>query len=327
MASCAKMDSDAQKPWRVLVTSASSKAPLIEAVRRACEAILPAYTLIAADADARCPAAVVADEFLLMPTLETLDDDGLQRFFQANGIRAVIPTRDGELPRFARIASALTETAFMLSRAEAIARCSDKLTFATVLENAGLPAIPTALQPDDFGEDNLVVKERHGAGEQDLALNVNTAKALNHAQALQQPIFQPYIKGKEFSADCYVREDGRCHGVLLRWRERVHHGEAVISTTFQNAALEGLVAQAAERLGLYGHAIFQGILDAGGKPHLIECNARFGGASTLAIAAGLESFRWFLLEAQGKDLREHPYRPNPTPLRLTRLPSDRITPQ
>ena len=35
---------------------------------------------------------------------------------------------------------------------------------------------------------------------------------------------------------------------------------------------------------------------------LIECNPRFGGASTLSIKAGLESFKWAYLEALNLDI-------------------------
>jgi len=63
--------------------------------------------------------------------------------------------------------------------------------------------------------------------------------------------------------------------------------------------LEKLCQRMAEQLGLRGHAIFQVVRDRQNDFHVIECNARFGGASVASLAAGLDSFGWFLQESAG----------------------------
>jgi carbamoyl-phosphate synthase large subunit len=40
----------------------------------------------------------------------------------------------------------------------------------------------------------------------------------------------------------------------------------------------------------------QAFMGGGGGLHIIECNARFGGASTASIAVGLDSIYWSLCE-------------------------------
>ena len=42
------------------------------------------------------------------------------------------------------------------------------------------------------------------------------------------------------------------------------------------------------------HFVLQFIIDNKGKIHVLECNARYGGASSLSIKSGLKSFQWFL---------------------------------
>jgi carbamoyl-phosphate synthase large subunit len=57
---------------------------------------------------------------------------------------------------------------------------------------------------------------------------------------------------------------------------------------------------------------------------LVECNPRFGGASSLSVEAGLDSFRWFLLEAGGHSLELTPFRRASRDLRLVRFAADWI---
>ena len=101
------------------------------------------------------------------------------------------------------------------------------------------------------------------------------------------------------------------------------NGESQITTTVNLPSVEAVCRQAAESLPLYGHVVMQVIVDGSGHVHLIECNARFGGASTLSVAAGLDSFYWFLLESTGVDIAHHPFTYDPTrPLRQIRHAAD-----
>ena len=84
-------------------------------------------------------------------------------------------------------------------------------------------------------------------------------------------------------------------------------GEPQITSTHSHPKMEELVKKLLNAYDFYGHIIIQIIEDSAGDLHIIECNARFGGASTLSIAVGLDSFYWFLLEAQGVDVDSYPF--------------------
>ena len=77
-----------------------------------------------------------------------------------------------------------------------------------------------------------------------------------------------------------------------------------------------------ERLDLRGPVVLQAILSLNGM-RIIEVNPRFGGASTLAIAAGLDTLYWSLKEVFG-DPALPEYRPMEQRLRQVRLPADII---
>ena len=70
--------------------------------------------------------------------------------------------------------------------------------------------------------------------------------------------------------------------------------------------------------------ILQIILDSNSKIHIIECNSRFGGASTLSIEAGLDSFYWFLQEANGINIDQLPFQLKKQKITQIRFPQDMI---
>jgi carbamoyl-phosphate synthase large subunit len=310
--------------------------PLAEAVTKAAQRVHPGLKVFGGDLNPKALGFHFTAESWAMPP--TTDDHlpGIISYCQQHGIGHVIPTRDGELVFWARHRAALAAVGIhvLVSAPEAVNRCLDKLEFATFGQRNGLPVIPTSLSIDALAADNkplprnaaFVVKERHGAGSLSLGLNLPYAAAVAHAYALQEPVFQPFIAGREISIDAYVDRTGRVHGLVPRTRDLVVRGESQVTTTLHDPALVVRLIPFVEKLGLYGPVVLQGLLTDDGGLHLIECNCRFGGASTLGIAAGVDSFFWFLQEAAGADLRQFPFQPAPGPLRQVRAATDVVFP-
>jgi len=312
----------------VLISSASRKVPLLKAVRTALDAQAPKGKVYAGDTDANCVAAALAEGFWHMPRLNDIDTRAIVDWCRQHAVGAVIPTRDGELPIWAAARAELSSAGVhvMVSPRECLVRCVDKLQFAEFTAAAGFQSIPTAGSPDELPRVlRFVVKERFGAGARNQALDVDRATASDAAARLEQPVFQPFIGGVEISADAYVAASGLCIGVVLRTRDVIVAGESQVTTTVRDERLEAIVGALAERLGVYGHCVIQVIVDPAGQPWLLECNARFGGASTLAIAAGLDSFGWFLRECRGDIPTAADFRRNPGRLRQVRYPADLVS--
>jgi carbamoyl-phosphate synthase large subunit len=172
------------------------------------------------------------------------------------------------------------------------------------------------------GQGPYVVKERFGAGSRGLGLNLSRDAALAHGAGLQAPIYQPFVKGEEISIDAWLDRAHRVKGLVLRRRERVVDGESQVTTTFSDAGLEAEAKRILESLTLTGPVVMQAFRGDNGKLSVIECNPRFGGASTTAIAAGLDIFYWTLLEAAGGDVGSIPFDRIPGEVRQIRVPSD-----
>lgn len=287
-------------PQSVLLTSASRKIPLLRALKEAAMRIDRGLKVVAGDMDPMALARFEADDFWEMPRLADNILSELIDSCRAQSISIVLPSRDGELDFWAQHREAFWDVGIkvIVSTTEAIARCRDKLAFARFGHDAGLPMIPTDKTPDGFGSERFVVKERFGAGSRGLGLNLDYQQAVEHAKGLDEPVFQPFVPGPEISIDGWVNARGRVVGVVLRRRDRVVSGESQVTTTFRDTALESEAIKILTALQLRGPVVLQAIV-VDGKLQVIECNPRFGGASTASIAAGLDSLYWSLAEAMG----------------------------
>jgi len=311
-------------PSIVLVTSSGNKAPLVRALQIATREVLPSHVVMAGDSDETAPTQYVADGFWPMPPTRDEFLNEIVHGLRRRQVGIVLPTRDGELMFWANHADRLAQEGIqvIVSKPDSLQRCLDKLEFARFGAANGLPFIPTREHFDDVRSGRWVVKERFGAGSRSIGLQLDCADAIAHAAKLESPVFQPYIDGQEVSVDAWLDRQHQLKGLILRRRDCVVNGESQVTTTFSDARLEEQATAILQSLKLIGPVVMQVLVGADGGVHVIECNPRFGGASTLGIAAGLTSLHWSLLEAAGAELVSWPFRRIEGQIRQIRLPSD-----
>ena len=309
---------------KILISSASRKIPLFRALEQAACRIDPKAEVIAGDLDPNALASFVAKNFWLMPSTTASNLSALVDGCQKQGINVILPTRDGELLFWAQHAETFRAAGIqvIVSQPEAVQRCIDKLDFFHFGKQEGLPFIPTVTDIGELQTKRFVVKERLGAGARDILLDVDREAAIQHALTLTHPIYQPFVDGAEVSVDAWL--DGACKvkGVVLRRRDVLVSGESQVTTTFRDAAMERDVTAVLDRLSLRGPVVLQLILDKAQRIHILECNARFGGASTASLTAGLDSLYWSLIEAMGFSVGQYPFLRTPGEIRQVRVPHD-----
>ena len=310
----------------LLLTSLSAKKSLYDYVLKDARRFHPDARLIGADSNPACPGARYAEEFISMPPISELSPKGFCGFCIKHRITHVIPTRDGELAFLAETGKILEQKNIhvFVAPPEPLSKCLDKLVFSELLAAVGIPVIPASSTIAELPDDRLVVKERHGSGSEQIGINLTREAAEIHAEKLEKPIFQPYVQGREFSAEVWLDKTSRAHGVVLRWRKKVVSGESHHTVTFNNGEWEDLVVGCVEALGLTNHALAQVIVDENDSPHIVEVNPRLGGASPLSLACGLHSIEWFLRETAGEPMSpDSTFKPSPGKS-LTRE-GDRVT--
>jgi carbamoyl-phosphate synthase large subunit len=309
---------------KVVLTSASKKAPQILALREAARRLHPDAKVVAGDIDPNALTAQVADEFWLMPRTTEASIEAIMRGCAERAITCVLPTRDAELVFWARHAARFRKAgiAVIISPLDSIEICIDKFAFSEFGRQRNLPVIPSALSLETAPWERCVVKERRGAGSRSIGIGLDRAQAMAHARTLSEPIFQPFLSGAEISVDAWLDRGCLLKGLVLRRRDLVVDGESQITTTFRHPEIEAEIARLLGALNLCGPVVVQALMHADGSISVIECNARLGGASTAGIAAGLQSLYWSLLEAHGANVDSEVFERVPSEIRLVRVPSD-----
>jgi predicted ATP-grasp superfamily ATP-dependent carboligase/RimJ/RimL family protein N-acetyltransferase len=312
----------------ILVTSISRKVPLLNSLKTASRKINSQIKIIGADSNMQCIGKHFCDSFWEMPPLNSLRPTDIIEYCKENQINALIPSRDQELLFFALNKTLFNESGIcvMISENSVVNNCLDKLVFFQWLSSFGFPTIPTFSSTNLSSNHNWVVKERFGAGSTKMALNVSAREAAEYSLQLENPIFQPFIEGKEYSIDAYISTSGKVKGIICRSRDLVISGESQISTTLRHPEMEKLVEGILKKIQFYGHVIFQFLIDSENTIHIIECNPRFGGASTLSVECGLDSFYWFLLESIGQNIDNLPFNRSVKEKKQIRSLSDQIQP-
>ncbi|MDG1132186.1 MAG: ATP-grasp domain-containing protein [Opitutales bacterium] len=288
---------------RVLFSSLSGKIALFEEVVRDVKSHNSDSVVIGADCNPDCSGAAQVEHFITMPRLDKLSDKDLVQLCVENQITHVLPTRDGELNFWATRRHLLTNIGVTpwVSGESFIKSCEDKIDFCQKWKDSAIPSIPTFDKIKSSMAKSWVVKERKGSASRKIGLNLSAERAAEISKDLIDPIFQPFIEGKEFSAETWVSHINKCHGVLLRWRDKVVNGESHHTTVFRNSIWEAKLKKVFEhQSGARGHCLAQVLVDSSGGLHLIEINPRLGGASPLAFRAGLHSVKWHLLEEVNK---------------------------
>ena len=164
----------------VLIASLSNKVPLVREVRKALKKIDADGRIFGADCNPSCIGRYFVDEFWVMPPIDRLDPAELVRYCRANEIRAVIPTRDGELLFFAEQRDLLNDSDIevMIASPNGVRTCLDKKLFFDVLDTTHvLNPIATFDGPDSHLTARWVVKERFGAGARRILLDVSVDAA------------------------------------------------------------------------------------------------------------------------------------------------------
>ncbi|MGV6861919.1 MAG: NAD-dependent epimerase/dehydratase family protein [Putridiphycobacter sp.] len=295
-----------------LITSISAKVSMINDVKKAANKLNPKIKVFGGDIDTSCMGRYFVDGFWEMPRLDNLTKDDITKYCKENNIRIIIPSRDGELLYFSKLKDTLKENDIhvMISDFNSVNNCVDKLLFYTVYELKIPEIIPTSENIDQINSSSYVVKERYGAGAKSIGINLSKEEALNHSKNLRSPIFQPYVSGDEYSVDAYITKDKMVKGLIIRKRHKVVNGESQITFSFYNKTIEEKIKKIVESLNLYGHIVLQLFLTEDGEINVIECNTRFGGASSLSVYLGLDSFYWGYLESLGHNIENYPFTKN-----------------
>lgn len=274
----------------VLITSASRKVSLVRAFQEALNRcggglVIPVDASPYSAALYESPVRFLVPEShdpAFLPTL--LDICRRQR------VGLVVPTRDEELPVFARHRG-LFEAAgirIMVASPETIELCQDKRLFFEFCRREGFP-VPRAYSPAELRENPAVfpvfVRGRKGKSGR-WAFKVETPGQLEILLArLEEPLVQEFVAAPEYTVDLFSDFEGRVISVVPRRRLRVVGGESFVGVTCYHELIIQECCRLARKLHVVGHNTIQCFFD-GHSVKFIEVNPRYGGGAALSFAAG-----------------------------------------
>ncbi|WP_151775700.1 ATP-grasp domain-containing protein [Streptomyces abyssomicinicus] len=177
-----------------------------------------------------------------------------------------------------------------LPDAGSVHNCVDKVRFHQVLARHAIPT-PRTWRPEEIDRiphgTELIVKPATGHGAQ----HFHHVDKREHLPLLcdivPRAIVQERLHGTEFTADCLVDRDGRPSAVLRR-RELVKNGLAVVSTTFDDAAVRAEVVNTLKAVHATGLCCVQGFIADDARVTITELNVRAAGGFALSEAAGAD---------------------------------------
>ncbi|WDV07470.1 ATP-grasp domain-containing protein [Lysinibacillus irui] len=287
----------------ILLTSVGGKVPLIQCLKEKTSA-----KIIGCDIQDSILSKNFLDDFFIEEKLENVNMNQFILTCKNKKINYIIPTREADLLFFSEWKNILEkENIFvMVSDRQSIEFVNDKYKFYQALIKEDLNVIPVIQKSDLKENKQYVLKECKGAGSKNLLVKLNKNQVLENYDFFEEPIIQPYIKGKEFSIDIYITKNKKVKATIVRERVLVIDGESQITQVVEHPKLSKLIEKAALVLNLEGHVMFQAFEDNNGELWIIECNARIGGASTLSIYAGLDTFNWWIAECNGQNIDNWP---------------------
>ena len=149
----------------------------------------------------------------------------------------------------------------IISPLKSVNICNDKLSFSEYFSNKSVGVIRSGKQISILLKmKKYVVKERFGSSSKSIGQYKRSAP-----------------------------KDFKLVGFNMRKRELIENGESKVTSNFKNKRIEKKFEYFFSHLKFRGPVIAQAIMNKNNL-FIIECNPRFGGASTASIYTGLDIF-------------------------------------
>lgn len=279
----------------VLLTSASAKLRLIDTFQKAVSGY--GGKVIAVDSNPACEAAYFADNFY---TIAQDDDECFEQDFlricDENAIDLIIPTRDTELKKLVSMQKELSKRRILLPlpEPELLNIVLDKVLFYEFCLKNNFPVYKRC-SPNEDAPWPMFVRPRHSSASVGAEAIDSYQDWLDKGYKTEGDVIcQQLSQDKEYSIDVLMTLDSEPTCAVARERLVVAEGEAIASLIIDNPKLCAVAKDLCAKLGLKGHNLVQAFCSDDNDIHIIEVNARYGGASMMSVAAGMNSPEWLL---------------------------------
>lgn len=266
--------------------------------------------VVTTDCSVYSPALYRADKYYIVPRME---EPGylplIMEICRNEDINAVLPLQENELVLIAENSSLFLNERILpiISNADLVNLCRDKLSFYNCMFDEGIPVVTTYTieQANEAVQKHglpLFMKPRFGAGSV-------SSHVINYEAEIQSIvrnenedfILQPYIEGTEYGINAYVDfVSGKLTELFVLKKIRMRAGETEKSVSIHNEPITKIVKQVCNTLAFRG-PIDIDILEKDGNYFILEINPRFGGAYPHTHNCGVNFIKLLAKNSSGKE--------------------------
>lgn len=278
----------------------------MESFREALTAVGLRGKIVATDITPTSPAFQRADIRELVPSSGGIDYvPALLEITRRHHVGLLVPMTDLDLRSLARQRDrfAAAGCTVMVGSEPAVSLCRDKARCNALFAQAGLGTIATH-SLEEFHKQPFYpcfVKPIRGSASVGTGMIRSERELRAHIHTYGDLLLvQEYVPGQEFTIDVYRSRDGTVRCVVPRQRLAVRSGEVEKGITVRDQMLIDDTIKLSELLGdIWGVFCCQCRRPDGERARFFEINARFGGGSPLAIAAGANLPLYLIQEVLG----------------------------
>lgn len=287
----------------ILFTSVGRRVELLRAFRQAYDSLGLGGKIVAIDIDPLAPAISMADEFYIVPRVDSNDFiPAIADICLREKIHVVFPLIDPDIPVLANNRELIERTGARLAVVDAAAAelAADKWQTVQFFRSLDLPT-PRSWLPGELKTDPefpVFIKPRRGSAA------TNTFKVRNAAELeffsgyVKDAIIQEFVEGPEITSDVVCDLNAEVLSIVSRQRIEVRWGEVAKGVTIHDHRITAACQKIAEALPAVGPITVQCMMKDD-VPQFIEINARLGGGFPLGVAAGADSPKLLLSRLAG----------------------------
>ncbi len=289
--------------YNVLILSAGRRVELVKHFKDATEKYKS--KVIAADMSETAPALYFADEFELIPRINSKNYiQSIIDVSNKHNIKLIVPTIDTELLPLMSNRKEIedkTEAKILLSNDKFIKLCRDKVNFQRDMEKKGfkMPKLIEKVTKETMFP--IFVKPKSGSSSINVYKIDSYSKFNDLINIIPDPMIQECIIGEEYTIDAFLDFNSKIISIVPRIRLATRSGEILKGKIVKDTAVIEEIKKVLLAYKPIGHITLQLIKNETGV-YFIEINPRYGGGAPMSINSGANTPEFLLKIMSGESL-------------------------
>ncbi|MBN1787197.1 MAG: ATP-grasp domain-containing protein [Sedimentisphaerales bacterium] len=296
------------KQFNILFTCIGRRVSLLNSFKKAAKELHLKCQFFGTEQTVFSSAFQLCDKkFIVDPVSHQKYINQLLQIVRKNNVKVLVPTVDLDLKELALNKDKFAEYGckVLVSSPEVVGICQDKRETFKFLKKHNFDTPQTMTAPQAIAKKSLkypcFLKPWDGYASRGTAVVRNRKELAFYANSIPNCIVQEFIKGFEYTCDCFIDFEYQVRCVVPRKRLEVRSGEVSKGQTVKNKKIMEETAKLAKTLQAGpGIITIQLILTQEQNIKFVEINPRFGGGAPLSIKAGANFPKWILSQLIGK---------------------------